>query len=303
MRQQTNVGNRNHMKNILITGATGNIGREVIRFLYENNTTNQIIAGVRNIEKARKEFEDYPLLQYTVFDFEHAVTFENALLNIDSIFLLRPPHISDISYFDPLVKKLKEKGINQVVFLSVQGAEKSKVIPHNKIEALITASGINYIFLRPSYFMQNLTTTLLNDIRRKGKIILPAGKAKFNWIDIENIGEVAAHLLNDFENYQNRVIELTGYENKDFYDVSEIMSTVTGIVIRFDNTSLLKFYRIKKREGLTPGFILVMMMLHFLPRFQKEPVVSEFYEQLTGKNPTTLNDFVKRECQTFTPTK
>jgi uncharacterized protein YbjT (DUF2867 family) len=50
------------MSNILITGATGNIGVEVIRFLYKNNTPNRIITGVRNIEKAQRIFKGYPQL-------------------------------------------------------------------------------------------------------------------------------------------------------------------------------------------------------------------------------------------------
>jgi len=47
------------------------------------------------------------------------------------------------------------------------------------------------------------------------------------------------------------------------------------------------------------GMIIVMIMLHFLPRLQKEPVISNYYEQLTGKKPTALNDFIKREIKYF----
>ena len=284
------------MKRILITGATGNIGREVIRYLYDNNTQDQIIAGVRTIDKAKSELMNYSQLNYVQFDFEDSTTFDNSLDNIDCIFLLRPPHISDIDkYFGPLIKKIKERNITQVIFLSVQGAEKSKIIPHNKIEKLITDYGLDFIFLRPSYFMQNLTTTLLKDIQEKHKIILPAGKAKFNWIDIENIGEVTAKLLNDFDNYKNRVIELTGYENKNFYQVTDLINDSSDSKIEFDNANPLRFYWIKKNDGLNTGFIFVMMLLHFLPRFQSEPKISDFYEQLTGKKPTTLKDFITRE--------
>ncbi len=284
------------MKRILITGATGNVGGEVIRFLMETNTANEIIAGVRDTIKAEKVFQKHPKLKYVCFDFENQETFETALTGVDIIFLLRPPHISDIeTYFRPLIDKTKEMNITEVLFLSVQGAEKSKIIPHNKIERFITESGCDYIFLRPSYFMQNLTTTLLKDIQTKRKIVLPAGKAKFNWIDIENIGEVCAILLNQFSDFKNQSIELTGTENEDFYSVADKINQNLNSNITFQNVSPFKFYSIKKNEGLNKGLIIVMIMLHFLPRFQKPPRISDFFERVTGKKPTTLSEFIKRE--------
>ncbi|MDA3904939.1 MAG: NmrA family NAD(P)-binding protein [Bacteroidales bacterium] len=284
------------MSKILITGATGNIGFEVIRFLNEIDSPNRIIAGVRNIEKAKNVFQNYPDLDYTHFDFEDFDTFDNALNGIDTVFLLRPPHISDIDkYFKPLILKIKEKKINQIVFLSVQGAEKSKVIPHNKIERLINENGLNFIFLRPSYFMQNLTTTLIKDIKTKREIILPSGKAKFNWIDIENIGEAAAILLDKFDDYKNQAIEITGLENENFEKVSALINESIDNPIRYKNVNPLRFFMIKKRDGMMKGMIIVMIFLHFLPRFQKEPKISDFYERLTGKKPTDLKTFIERE--------
>ncbi len=284
------------MKKILITGATGNIGFEVVRFLFKTNSQNTIIAGVRSVEKAKKLFGRLPNLEYANFDFENPETFDKALTDIDLLFLLRPPHISDINkFFKPLLAKIKEKGIHQVVFLSVQGAEKSSIIPHHKIEKLIREFELEYIFLRPSYFMQNLTTTLLEDIQKKRKIILPAGKALFNWIDVENIGETTALLLGNFESNKNQAIELTGYENRNFYEVTDAINRIIENPIHFDNTNPFRFYQIKKREGMDKGMILVMIMLHFLPRFQKPPRISNFYEEITGKKPTTLNEFIVRE--------
>ena len=284
------------MSNILITGATGNIGYEVIRFLIKIDSPNKIIAGVRDIDKAKTVFEDNPKLDYVHFDFEDFETFDNALSGIDKVFLLRPPHISDIeTYFKPLISKIKEKNINQIVFLSVQGAEKSKVIPHNKIERLINEYGLDFIFLRPSYFMQNLTTTLIKDIQIKREIILPAGNAKFNWIDIENIGEVGAILLDKFDDYKNQAIEITGLENENFAKVTELINNSLDNPIEYINVNPLRFFKIKKREGLAKGMIIVMILLHFLPRFQKEPKISDFYERLTGKKPTDLKTFIERE--------
>lgn len=286
--------------NILITGATGNVGREVINCLFHLNSPNQVFAGVRNVERAKNQFSDFSNLKYVEFDFENPETFESALNEIDLIFLLRPPHISDIKgVFNPLIDSIKSHGINKIVFLSVQGAEKSKIIPHHKIEQLILDNNIQYVFLRPGYFMQNLTTTLRDDIKIENKIFLPAGKAKFNWIDVKNIAEVATIILNDFDDYHDQILEITGYENKDFQEVAQELSQVLGRKIEFENPNPLKFYLAKKKQGAERGMILVMIMLHFLPRFQKDPQISKFYEELTGKEPNTLREFIEREKDVF----
>ena len=284
------------MSNILITGATGNIGFQLIRFLHNHADGSSIVAGVRNIEKAKKSFIEYPNLGFVQFDFENQTTFKSALKNIDQVFLLRPPHISDVEkYFKPLINTIKENHISKIVFLSVQGVETSSIIPHNKIERLIKENGFNYIFLRPSYFMQNLITTLLKDIQTKRKIILPAGSAKFNWVDIENIAELGAFLINNFEKYKNQAFEITGSENLNFKEVTSLINELVDSPIDYKSVNPFHYYSIKKNEGVKSGMIIVMILLHFLPRFQKQPAISKVFEQLTGKKPTNLKSFIERE--------
>lgn len=288
------------MARILITGATGNIGLEVINYLVELEYPNKIVAGVRNIEKAKQVIPANNRIEFVEFDFENPHTFKKALSSIDRVFLLRPPHISDIAkYYKPLIESFNEHNVRQVVFLSVQGAEKSSIIPHNKIEKLITGYGLDYIFVRPSYFMQNLTTTLLPDIKERRQIILPSGDAKFNWIDIKNIGEACAILIDKFTEFQNQAIEITGYENENFDTVVGLINQQIKAPIHFKSVNPLAFYRIKKSSGMPKGMIIVMLLLHFLPRFQKEPNISNFYENLTGKKPTSLSEFIKRESTKF----
>ncbi|GAB1404531.1 hypothetical protein MASR1M74_17100 [Lentimicrobium sp.] len=147
--------------------------------------------------------------------------------------------------------------------------------------------------------MQNLTTTLLRDIQSKRQIILPAGKAKFNWIDIENIGEAGAILLDKFQEYRNLTIDITGLENESFETVTRLINSSIKNPIKFKNVNPFRFYQIKKREGMAKGMIIVMILLHFLPRFQNEPQISDFYERLTGKQPTDLKTFIERESNLF----
>ncbi|MEX1190635.1 MAG: NmrA family NAD(P)-binding protein [Brumimicrobium sp.] len=290
------------MNKTLITGATGNIGQEVVQYLCELDQESEIIAAVRNVEKAKSKFSNYPNLRFRTLDFEDRDSFDKAFERVDILFLLRPPHISDVeTFFKPLLQSAQRKGIRKIVFLSVQGAEKSKVIPHNKIERLIKTFDFDYIFVRPSYFMQNLTTTLLPEIQKSNTITLPSGKAKFNWIDTKNIGEATANLILSFEKYKNDAYEITGTENKNFYEVAEIMSEVTGTKFTYKRINPISFYFKKRKEGIQSGFAVVMTILHFLPRFQKEPEISDNYKMLTGKKPTLLKEFVERDRKQFVP--
>ncbi len=283
-------------KKILITGATGNIGTEVVQSLCALGPNSEIIAAVRNIDNAKDKLSKYPNLTFRKFDFEDRNSFNLAFNYIDTLFLLRPPHISEVDkYFRPLLQSAQENDIKNIVFLSVQGAEKSKVIPHNKIEKLIESHGFNYIFVRPSYFMQNLTTTLLPEILNSRTITLPSGKAKFNWIDTKNIGEAAARLIISFEKYKNNEYEITGVENKSFPEVIELMTNIIGIKFSYRSVNPICFYLKKRKEGVDSGFAVVMTILHFLPRFQKEPEISNNYKLLTSKEPTTLEEFIERE--------
>lgn len=288
------------MKRILITGATGNIGAEVVQYICEFDTDSEIIAAVRNVATAKRRFPNLPNLAFRPFDFEHRESFRSAFKEIDLLFLLRPPHISQVDrYFKPLVQAAQDGGIERIVFLSVQGAEKSSVIPHHKIEKLITSFGFEYIFVRPSYFMQNLTTTLLTEILENKTITLPSGAAKFNWIDTKNIGEATARLITSFEKFQNNAYEITGTENRNFREVAELMSAVIGTAFTYKSINPIRFYFMKRNQGIESGFAVVMAMLHFLPRLQNEPVISDNFKMLTGKEPTTLKEFIEREKDKF----
>jgi uncharacterized protein YbjT (DUF2867 family) len=288
------------MWRVLVTGATGNIGREVIHYLFKSANEIEVIAGVRDIPKALHAFTEYTDLAFNTFDFDDATSFFPAFQGFNVLFLLRPPQIADVKlFFVPLFQAAKEAGISKIVFLSVKGAERSKVIPHNKIERLIKSFGFNYIFVRPSYFMQNLTTTLLPELVKNHRITLPSANAKFNWIDVANIGEASAILIEYFEKYQNSAYEITGSENRSFQEVSDLLSEILGKKIELKTLNPISFYFRKKKEGMPGEFALVMTLLHFLPRLQSEPEISDDFHKLTGKKPTDLIGFLEREEEKF----
>lgn len=287
------------MTNVLVTGATGNIGKEVVHFLSKYSKLH-IKAGVRDVGQSQRLFETEYNIAYSHFDFENKTTFKRVFVGVDILFLLRPPHITDIQQvFAPLLKEAKNAGVAKVVFLSVQGAEKSKVIPHNKIEGLIRALGFDYIFVRPSYFMQNLTTTLLAEIKNNNQITLPSGRGEFNWIDTEDIGKFIAKIISEFDQYKNQAFEVTGIENLNFYQISELLTESLGRRITFKSMNPLSFYLRKKREGMSHDFAIVMTILHFLPRVQSSPNKSANFEEIVGEQPQNLRAFIEKNKSLF----
>jgi uncharacterized protein YbjT (DUF2867 family) len=280
---------------ILITGSTGNVGREVIKHLLLSSEGAQIIAGVRDLEGDKKVFANQTI-SFCRFDFEDQATFEAAFTNCDVLFLLRPPHISNVAkYFKPLIIAAKAFEVKHIVFLSVQGVEKSSIIPHHKIEKLIAESGISYTFIRPAYFMQNFTTTLRKDILEKKQIFLPAGRAKFTVIDASDIGAVCATVLSHPAQHINQAYELTNNEKLTFEEMANKISFAIGSEVKFISPNLIRFFIQKRKEG----FILVMIMLHYLPRFQAEPPVTNWVKQLTGKEPKTFDEFASENRSLF----
>jgi len=280
------------MTKVLITGATGNVGMAVIDALSKQKTKLDIYAGLRNIEADKIKLSNYEI-KFLKFDFTDTNTYKEALNGCDILFLLRPPQISDVKkYFEPIINTCKEMAVKHIIFLSVQGVEKSKIIPHHKIEKLIVECGISYTFLRPAYFMQNFTTTLHNDLINKQLIYLPAGKAKFTLIDVRDIASVTASILTNIDQHVNKAYELTCKEKLTFSEMAAVLSKHLGVQIQFKSPNLISFFISKKREKLPTMLILVMIMLHYFPRFQNEPKLSDWVEKLTGSPPITFEQFV-----------
>jgi uncharacterized protein YbjT (DUF2867 family) len=280
------------MNKLLITGATGNVGMEVIKALQKTQHQYDIFAGVRDVERDAKKLSEYYLIPEK-FDFMDVTTFEPALKNCQILFLLRPPQISDSQkYFKPLLEITQKCEVKHIVFLSVQGVEKSSIIPHYKIEKLIVESGIPYTFLRPAYFMQNFITTLHDDLVNKKRIFLPAGKAKFTLIDVRDIGEVTAKILMDITKHINQSYELTCNEKLTFQEMADKLSLGLGVQIEYISPNLVSFIFQKLKENVPFGYILVLIMLHYLPRFQQEPFFSNAFQKITGNKPSSFDQFV-----------
>ena len=268
----------------LITGASGNVGQAVVNFL-------PLLEGDRLYRATHQTPPGAANERW--LDFQKPESYTTALAGIDVVFLLRPPQLADVdTYFKPFIDACRQSQIKHLVFLSVQGVENMPYIPHAKIERLIERSGLSYTFIRPAYFMQNLTTTLRDDIVQRQRLFLPAGNARFLWVDAEDVGRATAQVLQNWTDHKNQSYTITGQDLVDFGTVSHWLSEQLGRLIRYESPNWLRFLWIKRRAGVSTGMILIMLMLHILPRFQRPPRISDDYQQLTGHSPQTLRRFI-----------
>ncbi|MCA9913515.1 MAG: SDR family oxidoreductase [Anaerolineae bacterium] len=271
---------------ILVTGATGNVGAEVVRHLPE---PSQVIAAARNPQKARQQLGDS--VRYAAFDFADPATFAPALEGVTKLFLVRPPAISDAALFEPLLTTANEVGVQQIVFLSLQGVEKVSFVPHAKIEALIEESGIPYTFLRAGFFMQNLSTTHREDIAQRNEVFVPAGTSRTAFIDVRDIGEVAARVLSE-PGHTNCAYVLTGSQSLTYEQVAQIFSEELGRPIRYTNPSLLTFVRQMWHRGHSLPQSLVMAFLYTMTRRGQAEEVSDMAANILGHSTRTLAQYV-----------
>ncbi|WP_339812401.1 SDR family oxidoreductase [Paenibacillus sp. FSL R7-0189] len=263
---------------ILITGATGNVGREVVNELRKSETPFKIVSH-------RKDSE------YVYFDFENADSFRPALTGVKKLFLLRPPHIADAKkYFQPLIDIAKEVGVEHIVFLSLLGVEKNPIVPHHKIEKIIKKSGIPYTFLRPSFFMQNLISQHGEELRKEKEIYVPAGKGKTSFIDVRDIGTVTARILTE-NGHENKGYSLTGTEALDYYEVAEILSEELGETIKYVNPSVLQFRDKMLTKGIQKEFVTVMIGIYFTAKIGLAKKITPDLQILLGKRPITFKEF------------
>ena len=274
---------------ILITGSTGNTGLETLKFLALKNLP--VIAALRNPEKDKNILPEG--VEYVQFDFENPATYKTAIRGVNKVYLVRPPAISNVKKdIKPFIQFLKEAEIKHIVFLSLIGAEHNHFVPHYKIEQYILESGIPYTFIRPSFFMQNLSTTHRQDIKENSEIFIPAGKGKTSFIDVRDIAQVSALTLSE-EGHENKAYELTGSEALDYYQVADIFTKVLNRKIIYSDPSIFKFFEKMKTRGYQTSFIAVMIGIYTIARFGKADTVNNEIKRLLNQDPISMEKFAE----------
>ena len=177
--------------------------------------------------------------------------------------------------------------------LSLLGADRLPVVPHDQVESYLASVGVPWTVLRPSCFMQNLITTHRDEIRA-GELLVTAGRGRTSFIDIRDIAAVAARVLSE-AGHLAQAYALTGVEALDYHQVTQLLSAELGRPIVYRRPGLRRFVRHMRAHGLAWPIILVMAGIYTTARLGLAAAITPDSTRLLGRPPITMRQFVHDE--------
>ena len=287
---------------ILVTGATGTVGSEVVKQLSSNALSYNIKTGVHSIENANK-VQKYDRVKAVQIDYDKMEGVESAFKDVDKLFLLTHPSSKTVEHESNLVTEAKKSGIKHIVKQSIMradlGADVEAMRLHRQAEKLIEESGIPYTFLRPNEFMQGFINFQGTAIKSNNAFYIPAENAKVSFVDARDIAAIAVKALVDGDKHYNKTYMVTGPEALSYHQAADKLSNATGKKIDYVNISEEEAREALKETGMDDWLINTILGLYTLYRNDYASEVSYAVEEVTGRKATNFVEFATDHADAF----
>jgi NAD(P)H dehydrogenase (quinone) len=287
---------------ILVLGATGSIGRHLVRQLRDRG--EPVRAFVRDAAKGRALG-----VEYAVGDLDDPPSVAAALAGVDRL-LLNAGGAVPADGEQPMVRQQKAAidaavaaGVDRVVKISVLGAERGGRLAsgaHWDIERHLAASGLTWSVLRPSGFMQNFVTGT-GSFTDDGDLLGAYGDGRVSYVDCADIAACAAALLTGPAR-PGATFTLTGPEAFTHTEIAVLLSHAWGRRVRYVDLPPDAFAARLAAQGLPAGFATDVAALFAAAASGAMAAVTTDVHDLTGRPPRGLADFLATTREPSHPT-
>lgn len=230
-----------------ITGATGQLGRLVVDYAKKSTSPSNIVALVRDPEKAKDLG-----VEVRAFDYNKPEALEAQLKGIDRLLLISGSEIGKrVQQHENVIKAAKAAGIKLLAYTSLLHADSSPIFlasEHLPTEKILRASGITYAILRNGWYTENYTQSISQNITA-GAVFGCAGQGKISAAARKDYAEAAAVVLTG-EGHEFKIYELAGDESFTLSDLAAEISKQTGKKIVYNNLSEAELVEVLKNAGL-----------------------------------------------------
>ncbi|MGZ5399667.1 MAG: SDR family oxidoreductase [Nocardioides sp.] len=284
---------------VLVTGATGHVGSQTVELLLAAGAP--VRAAASSVEAVRSRFGNR--VEAVALDFTDPATWEEAYSGVHQMFLMRPPHLGKPkSQMLPSLEAAKRAGVKHVVLLSLQGAEHNKVVPHHALEAWLRGSGLAWTFVRAAFFMQNLTTTHLTDVRDRDTIMVPAGDGATAFVDVHDVAAISTEALLNPEQHRGTAWTATGPQALTYAEIATTLTQVLGRPVRYPQPGLVRYARHARNVlGMPWGMVAVTCGIYTVARLGRAGGLTDDVLVVTGREPVSFREFAEREAAQWAP--
>jgi uncharacterized protein YbjT (DUF2867 family) len=284
---------------ILVTGATGNAGAQVVRDLRVRGAS--VRAFVRDPENARDLFGHK--VELAVGDFANPSSVGAALEGVEAMLLSCADDPRRVEWEASAIDAAAAAGVRRIVKLSTVGAEPGAPVAfwdwHGRVEQHLRSSGVPAVILQSTFYMSNLLASA-EQVANAGRLYAPAGETRVAMIDPRDVGASAAAVLTGAGN-DGQTYVISGPEAITFGRVAAELSAATGREVEFVDVS-----DEGAKQGLiaagAPGFAAEQLVKVFaMLRQGVAEQVTDAVEALTEAPPRSFAEFARDHVEVFSP--
>ena len=282
---------------ILITGATGNNGQELIRQL--TALGHRIRALVRKPAEAAKLGGSN--IEVAPGDFDLPETLESALQGVEKAFLLTPVAEHFVQWQKDFIEAAQSAKIKHLVKFSGMGAHARSVSEllklHAETDEILRSSGVPFTILQPNSFHQNMLSSA-DTIKAQGVFYWPLKNASQSTVDIRDISAVAAKVFTS-SGHEGKTYVITGPEALTFQQAAEKLSSVLGRKIQYVDVPNAAAADGMRNSGMPDWNVHAVSDLLAYFATGAAATVTDTVPRLLGRPATSFEQFVKDHRAAF----